>query len=1174
MTISATLDAQLSGNDVSVHVTAQIGNLGSVASTVAGLLEHPPAGISDLLDRLKTFPLPDIALGGDLQGLLGSLASAVPADLSSVTTDLVQRLRDLQGMVGGDLAVAIENGLAPILDLAKLTQIDFTCARGGGAGGATAPGATGPGATGPGAPGPGAGPPPSGAPPSGPGAPPPTPATGAGPGPAAVVDQIGSALDTFPTPFTLDAFLGWLLAITTFPGREQVLPVPVPVFDDVHDALETALAWKAMSPAEIAADLAGSLGALDTFVRASVDGAFGSLSADLAALVPPLQASTLPTLAGGIAARLAELAAAVGTGDVSGTGPAVTALNTLLAQYEAARTSLGTDVLSRLPAVAGRLHDLPVALDDALSRIVSVLVEDGALPITLPTEATPPLPAGVVSEINKLIEPIVAWFEGVARALDLSAAAGPIGTVAGALKSAVDGLDAAVGDVTTQVQHLLAQAGSLLDSIDLKALTDQVKAAIDAFKTQLVTQLNQLFAPVRTVVSTVVSAIDDGVDAFHPQDLIDALKSVLDTIVGVLDDPSFAGPVHDIRAAIDDATQALKALSFAPVTDPVVAEIGQITTVLQALDTSVLSPALQLALQAALLILPGDLDFAIDPLEADFDAAVDAGPGALVGAVKEPVRQLLEQVRRFEPASLIGDALSKPFNDLVAQMQAFTPSKLLEPVDRELAALKARLSHEASPGRLLEPLQPAFDQVLAAFDRLRPDDLVKPLNDLLAKLVDDVLKAVPAEELLASVGGVLATVTEVATFGTKVVGVIHKVHDLLAGLADAPAQLDAWAASVVTGVASLADASPVQAALGQTESSLAATKAAPLGARFDAAVNPVTAALDAFDPAARLAAIVQAFREVSGPALAALPPSPQKAALRQALDRASPLQPAFGAPFEALRAFRDQISAAHDALHAELDDWDARYHQGDGVLACLATTSITTAELSTWVGDAIAGHVVRPLRAVLMLAGPAAAFAQLVVTQLDALVTAVTGQLAALVSGPGSLGAIKAALDQLVARFRHLNLDFLADSLRELFEHMRAKLEALNPSALRGMVDNAFAEMLATLDVHQVIPAADVKKLDDDYTAVITKLQALDPEKLVVDVVQPKFEQAVRPLIEAFDISADIDTVLGVLAGLKTDLHTDLEKVNEAYKAMLAAAPSINPLSIAIDIDVDVGSLF
>jgi hypothetical protein len=1163
-TIADTLNAHLAGNDIASQVSAQAGHLGTVATTIEGLIAHPPQSLGDLLGSLQSFPLPDINVGAGIGTALSSLHGALPADLSSVTGPVTSGLTQLQATLGTDLAHAFTEGLQPILDLAKLVGTDFTCRGTPAQGGPGAPASP----PGPGAPasppGPGAPASPPGPPPGPPGSPPAHTAA------ASALASIGSALGVFPSPLTLDAFLAWLVTLTGTLRDNAILPVPIPILDEVHDGLETLVAWKSKQPPAILADLVDAMKAVDDLVKASPTAAFGTLPADLAAIPAQIAGATLALVADGVVARLGEIAAAVTHGDLSGTGPSVTALGALLDQYDAARSQMQPTVAG-LPAIQARLVHLPVDLDGAQGRLVAILHDSGTLQVGAAPGPLPQVGQPAIDAIGQALSPVVAWLQDIAAKLDLSAVQGPITTVANGAKSAVDSLDSALAAVTTQVQQLFAQVESVIDGVDVAALMGQVTSAIDGFKTQVVNQLNQLFAPVRSAVEQVVTTISQGIDAFHPQDLVDALHHVMDSVTGVLNDPSILGAVHDVTAAVQAAEQQLKALSFAPVTDEVVHEIDEVTTALKALDPSILSPALQLALQGAVALLPHDLNFATGPIETEFDQIVDAGPGQLVAAAKAPVAHLTDQVNRFEPSALIGDALSGPFNQLIGTMQAFKPSSLLDPVHHELDALKARLVASASPGRLLEPLQPPFDQLLSAFDRFKPEDIVKPLQDTLSTAIDTVLKAVPVEDVLHGVADVIAKVQAVADTGNAAVAVFKQVHDLLAALADAPAQLETWQGTIVAAIGQIGDTSALAAEVTQLAASVDGTKAGALTARLDAVLTPAAGAIDTLNPQTRLTAMVQAYRAVPAAALDAMPASPQKAAVTAVLQRANPIQPAFAAPFEALASFRQSMTAARAAVVAALAEWDARYHTPDGVLACLAGLQPSSANLASWLGDAATTLVVRPLRTLLALVAPAAAGIQPIVTQIQALMTDLAGKITALFSGPGSIGAIKDAVGQLVARLRGLNIGFLSDSLKDVFAHIRSKLQALNPSVLKDAVDKAFTDMLATLDLGQILPAADVKKLDDDFAALIAKLQALDPGKLVVDVVQPQFDATVKPLIKAFDLSAALDAVAQMLTNMKGDLKTQLEKVNKAYQAMLAAVPALNPMAIAGEVAGAIG---
>ena len=131
---------------------------------------------------------------------------------------------------------------------------------------------------------------------------------------------------------------------------------------------------------------------------------------------------------------------------------------------------------------------------------------------------------------------------------------------------------------------------------------------------------------------------------------------------------------------------------------------------------------------------------------------------------------------------------------------------------------------------------------------------------------------------------------------------------------------------------------------------------------------------------------------------------------------------------------------------------------------------------------------------------------------------------------------------------------------------MRSKFEAINPAALREMLDAAFGDMLDTLRLGLLIPAAHIAQLDTAYQGILDDLKALDPEKLVVKVVQPEFEAKILPLLEVFDPTEVLNAFYDRLAGIEAELRAEMARVNEAYQKLRESIPSI---SISIDIDVD-----
>lgn len=1156
-TLFARIDAGLEGNDVSLRLTTQVDNLTAVATTVASLINNPPQGISDLLRSLRELPLPDIQVGGDLATTLNRLQQLVPTDLSSVTGALTTSLQQLQTDVDNEIIAALREAIKAARAIYQLTQMDVLCtdAGGSGAGEAGENGTSGDAGNGTNSGDGGS----SGS--GGPSSAPPMPAA---------INQANAALDLLPSPLNTETFLTWLHQGTEIPARDAMLPLTLPVIDDLRDPLDTLLTWKTMDPAQIRNHIADTLIATEAFIRSGVDGAFGSWVADLNSITGQLQVTALAQIADGLTAQLGELRAAITAGDLSGTSLIVTTMNALLDQYETVRSTLQADVLGQLTTLTERLNRLPDDLEDSMGHVVIALQPNGSLGqiedlfTSLPES---PNMAETIAALEDRLTAFANWFQELLDKIDLTAVQRAIEISADEVRSLVDSLDESLVNVMLEAQNLFGEVEKLLNQVDTGAIAQQIEAAIKRFKTELIQQLTALFVPVRDVIGQVITTISQRVDTFDPEDIAEALRQAIQILTDILQDPAVTSAINEIRDALDAVTQQLEALSFAPLTDQVIASIEEVTETLQDIDTSKLDATLQLALQATLAVLPEDLRPIADPLLEEFGELVEGGPVPLLEKVRSEPQRLLSQVRRFEPTTLVGDALSQPYNALLMQMEAFQPSQLLAPVQQGLDSLKDRLKANVDPGRALEPLEGPFDELVETFDRLRPDELVRPLEEAMASVIHRILDALPIDEVFDQIGIVLEQMGWAVSIGDGVVALLRRVRDLLEGFADAPGQLDAWLNSILSRVESM-DTGPLQPLLMSLSQALDDTRAAALMGRFDEVVNPLLATLEGLNGQARLTALIQAYRGVSRSALSALPNTPEKAAAIAVLDRFDPIQPAFGAPYRALAAWRRELVQAQSAWQAALADWDARYHS-NGVLADFRQPSATGAQLRQWIEGILDPQFTRPVKALFALVEPVRLTIDTLVAQLENLASLLKDQLANLLSGPNSLDAIRDALQGLIQRLRDLNPSFLTEGLNELFARVRDKLEAFSPVRLRQLIEQAFREMLDALDVSQVLPVVDLSQLDADYMAIVNKLKALDPTKLVIQMVQPEFEQAVIPLLETFDLTPLLDALIERLQALEGELRAELDRVNDAFQAMRQAVPAMG-LSISLEVDVGI----
>jgi len=176
-----------------------------------------------------------------------------------------------------------------------------------------------------------------------------------------------------------------------------------------------------------------------------------------------------------------------------------------------------------------------------------------------------------------------------------------------------------------------------------------------------------------------------------------------------------------------------------------------------------------------------------------------------------------------------------------------------------------------------------------------------------------------------------------------------------------------------------------------------------------------------------------------------------------------------------------------------------------------------------------------------------------------------------LLLGPNALGGVKDSLEGLVERLRGIDLQFLVRELQAVFDEVKTKLQAVSPTTIRASVEDAFNSALNLLDTSHLLPQAEINTIDADYKRLVDDLKQLDPKKLVIDAVQPVFDNTVLPLLQVFDVSAILNILIERLDGLKVELQAELERTNTAYQAMLQAVPPISLDLGDIDIGVDIG---
>ncbi|GAK58615.1 hypothetical protein U27_05589 [Candidatus Vecturithrix granuli] len=1143
-TLFQRLDTVLDGNELSTRLPEQVEKLTSITNTVVGLIQDPPDSLADFSRILNELPLPDL-VGSDFASSLSSLQSALPSELSSVVGDLVNGLSELQNTVSTELVEILDDALKAILAIHRLIQIDFSCLSSSKSESSNTRSRSS--------------------------------SNGSDSGDLGnrrlsnreieisgiaeasnQIKTINKVLDSFPSPFNIENFLNWLKDVVAIRHKQNLLPGTIPIIDDIIDPLNTLTTWRSFNADQICDHLVRSLQNLVTFTRSTVYRLMSNLASDLSATTSQLETATLSQIADSLTMRLHELQLSVNSANLSDTLEAVNEINTQLNNYESLRATMQTGLLSILPVLNSRLNTLADDLFDEMGHLVSVLRPNPAI-----GEIANALPKSnddyaVLEAIEEQFQPLSEWMEDLTNQIDFQVIQEPLSAVANTAHTAVDNLEQGLIQVTVQVRAIFGKVESLLDEIDTYALINQIKNAIEDFEVELIQQIKSLFALARDAVAQIISSINGQMDKFSPEDVIAALRQMMASLTSVFNDAAVVSAINDIRKTLDQVKTQIEQLSFAPLTAQVISGIEEISVTLKSIDTSALNATLQAALQVALALLPDDIKPLTDPLIGEFDNLVESGPVSLLQSVQAQPEKLLDKVRDFEPATLIGDSLSKPYEDLLSKMHAFKPSTLLDPVNAEIDKLKQRLENKANPGKLIELLEQPFNQLLADFDQFKPEALVKPLDDAISNTINNILTVLPVDEILHQIDTVLGSIKEVVDFGENLVKMFEKITKIFAGLSDSENQLTNWMNAILGKVESIRDLSVLETKFTELAAVIDEIKASPLNAIFQNATTPLLNALNTLDPKTRHVALIQAYSGFPRSTLETLPDSTEKTAIIAALDRFNPLNPDFGAPYQALLLYKTTLSQAHTNLQTVFGDWDRHYHSEDSTLAQFQVTPITTSQLRSWLQEEMSVSFLGPLKVLFVRIEALASPINMVFTQITNLVTTLQAKINDLLLGPTSLEGIRNTLNDLIQRLHDFNLDFLTESLEDIFKQLREKINQINPANFKETLNQSFTNMLTEINLSLIIPTADLQTLDNNFNALIEKFKTLDPKKLVTEVVQPEYEATIVPLIETFDLRELLEAIIERLRSLDEELKNEMKRVNAAFRTMKNSIPSMN----------------
>lgn len=1146
-TLFDSLDGALEGINVSVAVDGEAAKIVSLVETIAKLIDNPPDEFGDYLAAIAELDLPDFNVGGDLTANFGAIRDAIPSDLSDLTAPILEALTELEGSGQNSVTETLQPAIDAINNLIILFDGDLTCGiltadstadaggdsdDGSGDGSGSDGGSGGSGGSG-------------------------DSAAGASTEVVAQadIDSAKAAIALLPEPLNVDSLLTW---VNDWSGQFEIPYVSVravPYLDQIRDPLSSLVSWKDMDAAGMVGQFAATIDALTGVVETRGSGYFNALFGDINTQVAQLQLPQLQTISTDIATALGNIRNAVTSGDISAIDADLASINSALALYATIQNDFELNIRAPLDDAIGHLEKLPVEIDNRISQLIALL-QPRTVFGNLESDSinAPALADDGLDALEAMLQQIHGALDRILNSIDISAVVDPLTEPLETAQSSVAAIDQQLVMLTLEVKQKFAQAQQVLAAIDTSNVVAEAEALINNFTNQLSAALTTAFEPVRQAIQAIVDGIGDAIDGLDPEQIKTEIQNAIQAITAVFEDPAIQDALNELRK-LNDLAQRLDEIRFTPVTDKVVEGVDEIKDALASIDRSALTPPLPDMLDTALDVLPKSLEPVTDPLVDELGNLIEAGPITVLQEIKDIPAELFDQIRQYDPETLIGDTLSKPYNDMLAQVEGFIPSQLLQQLDREFETLKQRITDNVRPGLALVPLIELHEAIAADMAKLKPGDLIEPLDQRIQQVTGTMAGALPVGDLFDGLDRVIDRATSYVNLGGQVVEVLEALAAKLGGFGDAPAQLEAWLDGIFGKITAGTDITPLQAPLQALADAIENTQSAQLQAALNAQLNPLSVSLAGTDAAAQLTAIVQAHAGISRSAVDALPSSSQKTDLIALLDGFDPTATAFSAPLQQLARLKRAVVNVEANLSVTFNGWDAKYHTTGGVLAGFNRADATLADIVTMIREAVEPQFAAPILAVLSRIQPAMQIIGRFITALTTIVGELQAKVDELLAAPAALSDLGDTVQNLIDTIAGINLNFLQDSVNALYDDVREQFNNLSPRPLQQVLDDRFETLMNEVGFSAIIPPETLADLDADFIQLVDQLRQLNPDTVLVEPLQTEFEETILPLVEAFDLTPFIEALIARLEPLEDELRVELERVDTAYQQMLAAAP-------------------
>ena len=1136
--LSVDVSVALDENQVLAFIEEQLGHLTGAGEVLKNLFDNPPGEIGDIGDFLGDLSLPEDGLSGVLENGFGAIGELIPSDVSDLTGNLTLGIGDFFVNLNTNLTTKISQIFEAYKAIKELIEFDFSIEIETTDGSDTSRAVRDPD----------------------------SPFLDA----IARLEELKDFLDILPNPMTVANLLAFMDRGLSQIERDAIPIRYLPILDELRDKLQTVVAWHDMTPVQLETHLAETIQKLaDNIETHFKTNASDAITAHANTLLGEIQAVGLSSNITNVKQLLTDLKTAVEIGDLSTSQANINALQTNKDQLETLLQNIEEQVQDgQDDALVFRVSDYHNRMESELLQLLSDLCPPSDLPILAhvinPVGA---LDESALDEVKEAIKGTLGKVTGFIEQFNLSGISDTLSDVVGGATGAVDELRNMMLQATVELTLILDQVENAIDGLNVEGLVQDLENALKNFIQTIQNGVDVVFGPVRNVLQNTLSTIDGFIKQFNPAQFIEQLQAIIQNLTDLLTNPQLLNTIDELRNILNSINGELGQFSFKPVTNIVVDAIGLVEEALNLALKIPMPDSLKEDFKNALKQLPKEIE--TDGIVIELGNIIDQGPKPVLEEIRDKPAELVALLEGFSPGEYIGQYLTEPYQEFLGQMEQYKPSSLLEPLQEKLDELKTEISETIDPVKLMEPLNEPYQQLLGLFDQFDPQELVAPLQEAMSEGIQTITESLPldeANEVFDEVAEINNKIAMVVQMGITIRDLLQDIQSRVSGLEDAETQARNFGQLIADKIDQLSDINQISSSLSALEAAIDLTKVSNLTTPVSNTVNNVISVLETLAPQQNLVELISAHRTFPMAALSALPDSPEKTALVNLLNAFDPLDEVYSIPLQKLENWKTALQDAQGEMLPNFSDWDQLYHGANSPLNDLKMAGTTLAQVKTLLATTVEQQLTGVIAPLFKLVEIVQGLANTLLEELTDLIDELQSQLAELVKIGDSFELLRISINQLVETLNNFDITFIADEIQDIFDALKSKVEAIDPAKLAAILKTTFDDLLATLDLNELFG---VDVLDAQYQGLVDYLKNNDPTKVLADAAQEEYNKIVD-FIKLFDFSIPINTFLEIIAKLRLELQTELDRTEVAYADMIAVIPSEFSASIGIEVSATV----